>query len=180
MSYRYGLGLGVELGLGSAKPLGASPGASLWTPAELIPSGIMGLWLDAQDTSTIVEVVGRMAQWSDKSGNVNHALQTIASRRPVFSGAGQTAKVRFTNSSAAPNLEHMEFSDVNAPEIFFVVSNVRQGYPGNTSVTPLTGGNGSNPGSVADPQNYFLAANVGSPPAYTISVDGGVLSVTER
>lgn len=42
------------------------------------------LWLDGSDTSTIIESGGLVSQWSDKSGNGNHATQGNDSNKPTF------------------------------------------------------------------------------------------------
>ncbi len=53
----------------------------------LSPSDLTGLflWLDASDTSVnnIQQAGGLVSQWSDKSGNGNHAIQTTSSLKPV-------------------------------------------------------------------------------------------------
>ena len=48
------------------------------------PASISGLvlWLDASDTSTITHVGGSVSQWSDKSGNGNHATQASGALQP--------------------------------------------------------------------------------------------------
>ena len=56
-------------------------GPALWTPANL--SGLV-VWLDAADASTITLDVSKVSQWSDKSGNGNHAVQSTASSRPSY------------------------------------------------------------------------------------------------
>jgi hypothetical protein len=50
-----------------------------WTPAQITTS----LWLDASDESTIVNGVGdNVAEWKDKSGNGNDAVQTVSGDQP--------------------------------------------------------------------------------------------------
>lgn len=54
--------------------------------ATFAPTDIAGLqlWLDANDTATITDAgAGAVSQWNDKSGNLNHATQSISGRRPV-------------------------------------------------------------------------------------------------
>ena len=50
-------------------------------PTGANPAGLdnLVLWLDASDSNTITESSGLVSQWSDKSGNNNHAL-------PVYRG----------------------------------------------------------------------------------------------
>ena len=56
-------------------------GPTLWTPANL--SGLV-VWLDAADASTITLNGSNVSQWSDKSGNGNHAVQSTASSQPSY------------------------------------------------------------------------------------------------
>lgn len=57
-------------------------GASLWTPTSLGDGLIM--WLDADDSSTIVLNGSTVSQWSDKSGSNNHATQSTAANQPAY------------------------------------------------------------------------------------------------
>jgi hypothetical protein len=53
---------------------------SLVTP---LPSTLnLSLWLDASDASTIIHSNGSVGQWADKSGNSNHATQSISNEKP--------------------------------------------------------------------------------------------------
>ena len=50
------------------------------------PSALgLKLWLDASDSSTITESSGAVSQWSDKSGNSNHVVQSTADNKPKTS-----------------------------------------------------------------------------------------------
>ena len=51
-----------------------------WTPDELSPL----LWLDASDETTISLSSGSVSQWSDKSGNNNHANQSTFANMPIY------------------------------------------------------------------------------------------------
>lgn len=53
-----------------------------WTPADL--GADLALWLDATDTDTITLNGSNVSQWSDKSGNEKHVIQTIATRQPQY------------------------------------------------------------------------------------------------
>ena len=53
----------------------------IWTPADMTTA----LWLDAADAATITESGGAVSQWSDKSGNDNHAYQSTESLQPTLS-----------------------------------------------------------------------------------------------
>lgn len=54
--------------------------AAIQAPTEI--NGCV-LWLDAADTSTIIEADSRVVSWSDKSGNNAHVAQPDATKRPV-------------------------------------------------------------------------------------------------
>ena len=65
-------------------------GAAMFCAMEVMafsPTDISGLelWLDAADSSTITTTsVGRVSQWSDKSGKDKHATQATDNIRPLF------------------------------------------------------------------------------------------------
>lgn len=60
----------------------------LWTPAEITTS----LWLDADDLSTIQLNGSNVVQWSDKSGNNRHAIQSTAANQPTYNNSGFNLK----------------------------------------------------------------------------------------
>lgn len=68
---------GLTLGLGGKHAAASGAGFS----PDTIPD--MVLWLDASDISTIVQIAGSVSQWSDKSGNANHATQSVAASQPI-------------------------------------------------------------------------------------------------
>ena len=53
-----------------------------WSPSDSTLS--KELWLDSTDTSSIIESSNIVSQWSDKSGNNNHAVQTNSSKQPTL------------------------------------------------------------------------------------------------
>jgi hypothetical protein len=57
------------------------------TSPEFLPSDLeLSLWLDASDTSTIIEDPigsGSVSQWDDKSGNDNYATESTAAYQPT-------------------------------------------------------------------------------------------------
>lgn len=57
-------------------------GPVLWRPSALGTSLLM--WLDVEDSSTIVLNGSTVSQWSDKSGNNNHATQATAASQPAY------------------------------------------------------------------------------------------------
>lgn len=55
-----------------------------WTPNNITSS----LWLDASDSSNIVDASGYVSQWKDKSGNECHFLQSNQSGMPILKNNG--------------------------------------------------------------------------------------------
>lgn len=62
----------------------AASGGTLWTPTQITTA----LWLDAADASTITLNGSTVSQWSDKSGNGNHAVNATASSQPTYETTG--------------------------------------------------------------------------------------------
>ena len=56
------------------------------SPAGLFSKDVDGLtlWLDAADSSSITHSSNAVSQWSDKSGNGNHATQSTSANQPVL------------------------------------------------------------------------------------------------
>lgn len=54
----------------------------LWSPSDSTLT--KNLWLDSTDSGTIVQSSNIVSQWSDKSGNNNHAIQTNSSKQPTL------------------------------------------------------------------------------------------------
>lgn len=58
-----------------------------WTP-DMLSSVTLDLWLDASDAASITKDGSDLvSQWSDKSGNTNHATQATGSLQPEYSAA---------------------------------------------------------------------------------------------
>ena len=76
-----------------------TPSFTQWTPADITTA----LWLDAADASTVTTVSGAVSQWSDKSGNARHCVQSNASFRPAYTPSviNSRSVVEFNVSSAA-------------------------------------------------------------------------------
>jgi len=71
--------LGLGLGL-LYRPMAAGAPAPLFAPTNI---SNLKLWLDASDTASLTQVGGAVSQWSDKSGNGNHATQGTGVRQPM-------------------------------------------------------------------------------------------------
>lgn len=67
----------------AATPRDSAPGAGATLP---ILSGLVGWW-DASDDSTVAQSGGAVSQWSDRSGNANHATQATGSAQPQMTTA---------------------------------------------------------------------------------------------
>ena len=78
-----------------------------------INAGNCSLWLDASDTSTFTQPV---SQWTDKSGQGNHATQTTAANQPAYSDK----RVSFNGTSTILPLTTPNFI-ANRNFTFFVV-----------------------------------------------------------
>ena len=133
----------------------ASP--QLWTPANL-SAGILSLWCDAADLSTITVVSGGVSQWIDKSGNNRHAATAV--RRPALSLNVQNAlsAITFTASSAT-KLDTPAFSIAPTREFcsFAVVSGAGLVAPSNTypRIWNALGSGDASPLGSFYPQGFF-------------------------
>jgi len=76
-----------------------------WTPLQLFLAGVLGVWYDPSDLSTLFQdaagtipvtadgdPVGLML---DKSGNGNHAIQAVSGSRPVYRTDGTLHRLYF-------------------------------------------------------------------------------------
>lgn len=81
---------------------GVAPKDILWTPAQLTS---LALWLDAEDTSSLMLNGSTVSQWNDKSGNGNHVSNATASTQPTYLATGYNGKP--TLSFTSTNLEFL-------------------------------------------------------------------------
>jgi hypothetical protein len=63
----------------------------LWTPTFISTT----LWLDAQDLSTITLNGTTVSQWDDKSGNGQHATQTLLTKQPTVQTINEHSAIYF-------------------------------------------------------------------------------------
>lgn len=85
--------------------------------------GSPAIWLDAKDTSTVQLTSGRVSQWTDKSGNNNHFIQTNAAKRPLLSESGI-----FFEANGAYHLENSSYSrNTNSLCAFMAVKEAGRG-----------------------------------------------------
>ena len=84
------------------------------------PAGLgLKLWLDASDSSTITHTSNAVSQWSDKSGNSNHATQSTSGSKPLF----DTNQILFDGSDDSLSLAHGVVPDSNEASMVFLVTN---------------------------------------------------------
>ncbi len=121
-----------------------------WTAADLAG---LSLWLDASDSSTIVQTAGRVSQWNDKSGGSRNATQATAGSQPATGSTTMNAKNVLT-------FDGSRFLDVSYNAALnpqtggaFVVGRLTGG--ANTFRSPLT----SRTGSLRGYLMYASAAN---------------------
>lgn len=69
--------------------------STFWTPEKIQTS----LWLDAQDSSTVILNGNNVSQWRDKSGNIRHATQNTASFQPSYeqNGINQKPSIKYNS-----------------------------------------------------------------------------------
>lgn len=78
-----------------------------------VPTDVAGLvgWYDASDVDTIIESVGRVARWDDKSGVGADLTQGGASLRPTYSA-----------TTVSNNLPAIQFTDATTSEVLIMQS----------------------------------------------------------
>ena len=59
-------------------------GSTIFLPS----SNNLALWLDASDNTTVTHSSNAVSQWSDKSGQANHLLQSDSNKKPAYSNNG--------------------------------------------------------------------------------------------
>jgi hypothetical protein len=114
--------------INSYRYAGGAPAA--WTPSDLTT---LAAWYDATDASTITEVATQVSQWDDKSGNANHATQSVGAEQPNYDAINQ--QVDFTG---------FENFDVNIPLSYaagFLVAYIFDDVTSTTFVRYVLGGN---------------------------------------
>jgi len=78
----------------------------------------LDLWLDASDSTTITHSSNAVSQWSDRSGNRNHATQpSTASAMPTYSSASQ--KIVFDGGDIL-QVTNDPFNGMQEPAVFAV------------------------------------------------------------
>ena len=97
--------LRVAIGLSTSIPFSQYASYLSWNPSELFKNGEQGAWYDPSDLSTLFQDAAGttpvttdgdpVALMLDKSGNVNHAIQSVAASRPVYRTDGALHWLQF-------------------------------------------------------------------------------------
>lgn len=91
------------------------------------------LWLDASDSASVIRDGSNLvSQWSDKSGNANHATQAVGANKPTYSAAGLNGRPCLDwGSSPAAGMGLTTPSITYGPFTIFMVLNAvaGHGYP---------------------------------------------------
>ncbi|HAS82876.1 MAG TPA: hypothetical protein DCS43_09460, partial [Verrucomicrobia bacterium] len=77
---------------------------TLWSPTQVSNAG---LWLDADDASTVLSNGGSVSNWLDKSGHSRHASQAAATNQPTDTADGLNGKhvLRFDGATDFLNVD---------------------------------------------------------------------------
>ena len=95
-----------------------------YTPYEVGPK--LALWLDANDTATIINDDGNVSEWRDKSGNNLHLTQDTNASKP-FTG-GHTQNGSNVVSFDGDDFLQRGFSNIlNFSQTWFIVARVDSG-----------------------------------------------------
>ena len=120
-------GQDLSLSVGDSIPDDLNWTATGWKYNDVIlPTGAnpaalanLALWLDAADSSTITESSGLVSQWSDKSGNNNHATQSTTANKPLLNGNS----IEFDGTDDTLSIAHGVVPDSNEASMVFLVAN---------------------------------------------------------
>jgi hypothetical protein len=149
----------TSAGRSSSKSGGS--GASFWTPVNL--GVLLALWLDADDSSTIILNGSNVSQWSDKSANSRNLTQTNTANQPAYISSGLNGR------SIIRSIDSTDFLNTSTATGFFTnVNNVSCAiiakYPtsaGNTSASVFFCSTGS-----AATFRFGMSANPSTAPGF--------------
>lgn len=80
------------------------------------------LWLDGNDTDTIIESSNVVSEWKDKSGNDNHVTQATEADKPTYVPA--SGYIRFVNGDSLNNTSPNGLLSNDGDYTLFLVHNV--------------------------------------------------------
>ena len=104
----------------------------------------LALWLDANDTSTLVNLDGNLSQWNDKSGNNQHLIQDTNSSMPKI-GIHQHNGKNVITFDGDDYLRRDNSNILNTDLTCFIVARVDSGgidHGGDSIISYGYGGNG--------------------------------------
>lgn len=93
-------------------------GPRLWRPNTLGSS--LALWLDAEDSASVILNGSTVSQWSDKSGNGRNAIQGTAANQPTYLLSAINGKPAL--SFATSNMLFNTSMPIDDPFSFFAVA----------------------------------------------------------
>ncbi len=95
--------------------------STLWSPAELFSGSAQGAWYDPSDLSTLFQDTAGtvpvatdgdpVALMQDKSGNGNHAVQSVAPARPTWRTDGTLSWLEFDGADDKMIVSAVTYSD---------------------------------------------------------------------
>lgn len=85
----------------------------------------LALWLDASDSRTITEVLGKVSEWRDKSGSNNHAIQGTELNQPKI----EDNHIAFNGTNTCMMLPN-SINDISNMTIFVVADTLVGGTRG--------------------------------------------------
>lgn len=91
-----------------------------WKPTSL---SNLQMWLDANDSGTIIESSNIVSQWLDKSGKSNHVSQNTETNKPTLT----TNKISFDDDSGAGNA-NPDYLEINPLPAAIAASNINVFY----------------------------------------------------
>ena len=103
---------------------------TVWNPSMISTA----LWLDAADTSTIIQSSNLVSQWSDKSGNARHGTQAGAAR-PTYNATGLNAKPTLIFDGSTTDLVLASVSALTSVNQSFVIIAQRNNAAGRTEIS---------------------------------------------
>lgn len=172
--------LRVKLGLPKSLPFGEYVNyLPEWSPKYLFRGGKQGVWYDPSDLSTLYQDVAGtvpvtkdgdpVALMKDKSGNGNHATQTVSTSRPVYKTDGVLHWLAFDGVDDSLSSVPVNFSATEVASAFFA----RQIVANSGATNLLFGDNVTSAGSFGE---YQRTTYFGAP---TVALNGTALTIAQ-
>ena len=144
-----------------------------FTPEEITTTA----WFDASDTGTITQSAGDVSQWSDKSGNGNHATQGTASSQPRTGDATINGKnVLSFGGYSDTNFLETTLTQLTTVSMYYVLNPTVNGANQNNTVLSATETAWNDGGAFINVEDYLTTAARHTGRAFNSSYLNGVLS----